>query len=276
MRNRHNKKRNTAFIYESLIREVTACVIKKDAKQKEKIMSVVKKHFHVDSVLYYDLKNYRSLYENQNINEEMSKQILAEAKYNNRLIDPDKLFNAQTDLINDVNKEISPTVFNTFVPNYKTLATIHQIFSPTTEPRSRVILEQQVIENMSNSIVESDIQEVDALTLNKFVEKFNEKYDNTFSDEQKTLLNNYITSFVDNGLQLKIYLNEELLRLNSKLEESKSTEYISEDSEMVDKVIKIQDSLESFKTAKVDDESLFKILKTQELVKEIFDNVGQD
>ena len=145
MRNRHNKKRNTAFIYESLIREVTACVIKKDAKQKEKIMSVVKKHFYVDSVLYYDLKNYRSLYENQNINEEMSKQILAEAKYNNRLIDPDKLFNAQTDLINDVNKEISPTVFNTFVPNYKTLATIHQIFSPTTEPRTRVILEQQVL-----------------------------------------------------------------------------------------------------------------------------------
>ena len=140
MRNKHNKKRNTAFVYESLIREMTACVIKKDNAQKDKIMSIVKKHFHANSVLYYDLKNYRSLYENQNLDKDMSQRILNEAKINSRMIDPNKLFDAQTDLINDVNKEVSPTVFNTFVPNYKTLATIHQIFSPMTEPKSRIVL----------------------------------------------------------------------------------------------------------------------------------------
>ena len=274
MRNRHNKKRNTAFVYESLIREMTACVIKKDAEQKNKIMSIIKKHFHPDGVLSYDLKNYRSLYENQNLTEDMSKKILAEAKISNRMINPDMLFTAQTELINDVNKEISPTVFNTFVPNYKTLATIHQIFSPTTEPKSRVLLEQYVVENMCNSIEESKLENIDSLTLNKFVEKFNEKYNNSFSIEQKTLLNNYITSFVDNGLELKIYLNEELARLKTKLEDSKNTKHISEDAEMVDKVNKIQSSLETFKTSKINEESLFKILKTQELVEEIFDNAS--
>ena len=80
MRNRHNKKRNTAFIYESLMREMTACVLKKDSEQKEKIMSLVKKHFNVNGVLYYDLKNYRALYENQNLDRAMSEKILTEAR----------------------------------------------------------------------------------------------------------------------------------------------------------------------------------------------------
>ena len=100
MRNKHNKKRNTAFIYESLMREMTACVLKKDSEQKEKILSLVKKHFNADGVLYYDLKNYRALYENQNLDRVISEKILAEAKISSRMIDPDKLFDAQTELIN--------------------------------------------------------------------------------------------------------------------------------------------------------------------------------
>ena len=276
MRNKHNKKRNTAFIYESLMREMTACVLKKDSEQKEKIMSLVKKHFNVAGVLYYDLKNYRALYENQNLDQAMSEKILAEAKINNRMIDPNKLFDAQTDLINDVNKEISPSVFNTFVPNYKTLATIHQIFSPLTEPKNKVILEAQLVDNMCSKLESDNMENVDSLTLNRFIEKFNDKYGNKFHEEQKALLNNYITSFVDNGLGLKVYLNEELARLKGLLEDSKKSPHVAEDIEMVSKIGLICDELEFLQDEKLDEKSLFTVLKTQELVKEIFEDVGQD
>ena len=276
MRNKHNKKRNTAFIYESLMREMTACVLKKDSKQKENILSLIKKHFNVDGVLYHDLKNYRALYENQNLDKNISEKILVEAKISSRMIDPDKLFDAQTDLINDVNKQISPTVFNTFVPNYKTLATIHQIFSPFTEPKSRVILEAQLVDNMCNVVENNVMENVDSLTLNRFIDKFNEKYGNKFHEEQKTLLNNYITSFVDNGLGLKIYLNEELSRLKVLLEDSKTSSHVSNDKDMIVKIDLIRDEIGTLEDAKLDEQSLFTVLKTQELVKEIFEDVSQN
>ena len=58
------------------------------------------------------------------------------------------------------------------------------------------------------------------------------------------------------------------------LEQSKTTKYISEDSEMSDKVQKIQKTLQEFKGTQVNDVTLLKILKTQELVKEIFDDAS--
>lgn len=274
MKNRHNKKRNTAFVYESLLREMTACVLKKDFVTKEKIMSVIKKHFHTNGVLYHDLKNYRSLYENQNLTKEISSKILNEAKISSRMINPDALFQAQTDLINDVNKEITPTVFNTFVPNYKTLATIHQIFSLSTSPKNRVILETQIINNMCNEVVVNDMQSVDSLTLNTFIEKFNEKYKDSFLSEQEKLLNTYITSFVDNGIQFKIFLNEEISRLKSSLSNSYDLEELKNDLEMREKVEKIQVFLESLKVNQVDEKSLLKIMKTQELVKEMYSDAS--
>ena len=36
MKIRHNKKRNTAFVYEALVREATAAILKEDAERKDK------------------------------------------------------------------------------------------------------------------------------------------------------------------------------------------------------------------------------------------------
>ena len=38
MKVRHNKKRNTAFLYESLIKELTKTIIKKQNKRKQRVL----------------------------------------------------------------------------------------------------------------------------------------------------------------------------------------------------------------------------------------------
>ena len=253
---------------------MTASVIKKDPKAKAKVMAIIQKHFHSDSVLSFDLKNYRSLFENLNIDKQTCQHILREAKINNRSINPKVLFEAQGKLIDDINKQIGSSVFNTFVPNYKTLASIYQIFSPITSPKSRVILETQLVDDMSAEKTQDNMEYIDSITLNEFVKKFNTKYSEKFLDEQKELLNVYITSFVDNGLGLKVFLNEELSRMNSLLENSKNIDELQSDEEMIAKVNKVQHLIESFKETKIDEDSLFKILKTQELVKEIHANAS--
>ena len=277
MKIKHNKKRNTAFIYESLIKEATACVLKNDTDRQQKIVSIIKKHFGGDSILRRHLDCYRSLYETNGIDNNTAQKILTEAKIATRLLDTQGLFVSQTDLINDVNKELEPAVYNTYVPNYKTLATIDQIFSNKLSPKNSIILENQILETMtSTQAPPSKIDEIDTVVLDSFVKKFNSKYDEELLNEQKTLLNYYIASFSDNSLSLKTFLNEELSRLKECLVESLSTNEIESDDEMVDKTKSIIEKLESFYKKEVDENVLLTVLKTQKLVKEIFENGHQD
>jgi hypothetical protein len=257
MKIKHNKKRNTAFVFESLLREATVAIIKGDTDKQHKVVQIIKKHFTADSELKKHLECYRSLYENQSLNAQISEKILTEAKMASRLIDPHGLFKKQTELINDINTTLSPSVFSNFVPNYKTLATIDQIFCDKLPPKTRVMLESTIVENMTKNAPENVAnEEIDNTTVSCFVGKFNEKYSETLSEEQKQLLSHYITSFTDNAVSLKMFLNEE-------------DEMFAEDTEMKQKASQIIEKLEGFKKAQINDDILLTVLKTQELVKEM-------
>ena len=49
---KHNKKRNTAFLFESITRELTKSIIQKDKEKKNKILVVLKEFFAKDKILY--------------------------------------------------------------------------------------------------------------------------------------------------------------------------------------------------------------------------------
>jgi len=271
MKIRHNKKRNTAFIYEALVVETTVSILKKDTERQNKSSAILKKHFGRDSVLRKDLECYRSLYERQGLNQETSRRILREATLQQKLIDPNGLFAAQTEVIKDINTELSPQVFNNFVPNYKYLATIAQLFSNKTSPKAKIMLENKIIQDIQLSDETSDIlSNLDNVVLNKFIEKFNKKYDSELLSEQKELLSYYISSFVDNALELKIFLNEELPRLKEKLTHATQSGLIGEDKTMIDNTKKIVEAINEFSKEEFNDQMLLTILKTQSLVKEIY------
>ncbi len=270
MKTKHNKKRNTAFVYEALIKEATVSIMKGDAERKNKVVGVIKKHFANGTVLKADLECYRALYENQNIDKSTSEKIVKEAKMQKMMIDPTGLFAAQTEMIHDVNKEIDSNVFGNFVPNYKTLATIDQIFNLKIDPKSRVILENEIIEKMvlANEKQETT-NEVDGLLLKTFVEKFNKKYSGTLLAEQQELLSRYIASFADNSLSLKMYLNDEIARLKEAVSAAQDNDIFTNDADMSNKAQQILERLESFATEEISEHVLLTVLKTQKLVEEI-------
>ncbi len=269
MKNRHNKKRNTAFVFEALAREATVAIIKGDNERKEKVVSIVRKHFTTDSLLKKDLECYRSLYENQDLDEPTSKKIMEAAMAAKRLIDADGLFKQQTAVINDINKDLSPDTFNNFVPNYKSLATIAKMFN-TNSPKQSVMLETRIVEGMTGKLEEQKLQPVDSLTFSTFTKKFNEKYGSSLLEEQKSLLNNYISSFSQDDLEAKIYFNRELGRLKQSLSEATKVEEIANDPEMLKKTQAVRERLETLsKETSLNESTLLTIMKTQQLVKEI-------
>lgn len=277
MKRRHNKKRNTALVYEALIKEATAAILRGDHETKNKVVSIVNKHFGLNSILRKDLQCYQSLAENQGLSREDSKRILNETKLQKRLIDPTGLFKAQTQAIKDINTEIDSDIFNNFVPNYKTLATIDQMFSFKTSPKDKVLLENEVIEFMSATAEEDKTETVDNLVISTFIEKFNQKYSGELLDEQRELLTHYIMSFADNAVSLKMFINNEIGRLKEALiNSSTNVNEISKDKDMVQKTNQVVEKLESYSNVNVSDDVLLSVLKTQALVKEIYNNAVND
>jgi hypothetical protein len=277
MKIKHNKKRNTAFVYEALLREATVSAMRKDTKTRNTALNLIKKHFKNGSLLRRDLECYTSLYENQKLTTKTSEKIIREAKIAQRLIDPDGLFKKQTRLIDDVNKELTPSIFNNYVPNYKTLASISQIFSGKMSPKKSIVLESQIIVNMcANNATDEKAKDVDGVIISTFINKFNEKYAGDLLDEQKELLSYYISSFLDNSVELKTFLNEEIQRLKTKVHSAAQMEDFENDSEMSSKAKQIVEKLDSFSEVNIDDEVLLTVMKTQRLVREIYNNVDSN
>jgi len=270
MRIRHNKKRNTAFVYEALIVEATIAVIKNMPEKQNTAVNLLKKHFGKNSVLRKDLECYRSLYECQNIDMETSRRIIKESQLQKKLLESDNLFESQTSLVHDINKNLGSSVFNNFVPNYKTLATIAQLFSDNVSPKNKIILENQVINSMTQVSDEVDSAKFDSVVYKTFASKFNDKYNNTLLPEQKELLTYYVSSFTDNALTLKTFLNEEISRLKTLLADANKIKEINSDDKMLEKTNSIVEKLDGFSKQPISDSLLLSVLKTQSLVKEIY------
>ena len=84
--------------------------------------------------------------------------------------------------------------------------------------------------------------------------------------------NNYISSFDDNQVELKIYLNEEIGRIKDKLSEiTESQQDI--DSDIKQKIQKVYAVLDETKNREIDTETLEIVLTTQQILEE-FENNG--
>ena len=112
------------------------------------------------------------------------------------------------------------------------------------------------------AIKEDKMKPLDNLTYNTFVSKFNDTYKETLLKEQRELLTNFITSFSDNGLGLKMFMNEELGRLKEECDQ------LSE-GKWSDKIKLIKQKLEEFKKKPLTEEVVKDVFHIQQLLSEI-------
>ena len=264
---KHNKKRNTAFLYEALIRDLTKSVLEHNKPRKKVLVDILKEHFQKGSLLARELELYKTISEAASLPTKIAERLVQEVKHERSDIDDDELFQEQTRLIKKINKNLSKDVYTNFVPHYKSLATIAQLFSSNLSIKKRVILEESLVKQISSTSETESLPTVDNVVYKSFVKRFNDAYTDLY-EEQKKMLGTYITSFGDNGLHLKIYLNEEVGRLRSSIIRALEMEDVKDDLAMVEKTKKVLSLLESFKDRDLDAKMLKQILKIQNLVRE--------
>jgi len=272
MKTKHNKKRNTAFLYEALVLELTKSTVKNDTTRKQQIVSILKEFFAKGTILSAEMQIYNAISDTQNVDHQTAEKILSEAKKQYERLDKKLVFEQQTALIDQINKVLTKNVYNNFVPSYKNLATLAQIFNFDTPIKRRVILEQKVVEQMSNQISEQQVDKmlpIDNLVYKTFVSNFNKQYGTELHQEQQALLERYILSFADNGVEFKVFLNEEIGRVKNILEQSLTLQEIASDTNMHNSTKQVLTVIDSFKQEPISEKMIRKILKIQNLAREI-------
>ena len=264
---KHNKKRNTAFLYECLIRELTKAILKEDKQRQTKVKGLLREFFTKGKVLAKELDLYKSLLESKELNQDFSRRLMIETKKDFDELDRKDIFNEQTSLINKINKALGNKAFSNFVPNYKDLATIGLYFQNSNlGAKKRIMLEDKVVGYLTRlDESQTEMKPVDQLEFKMFVKRFNQTYEHSLLREQKDLLSNFIVSFSDNGLGLKSFMNEEIGRLKGSVDS-----YIDDSNTPLNENFKkVRAKLDSYRKRPIDSKMVEEVFYIQDLLAEV-------
>ena len=101
---KHNKKRNSAFLYEVLIQELTKSIINKDLEAKEKLTQTIKESFTRNSMMYRELKLYKAITQSKGVRVPIAEKIIGEVKSRHKEIDKKQLVSEQNKLVRKMKK----------------------------------------------------------------------------------------------------------------------------------------------------------------------------
>ena len=265
MKFNHNKKRNTAFLYEVLILELSKAAMASDSEKKNTLVALLKENFYKGSDLKRDLDIYRSFDDVSDLEDNMIVDLIQEAKTQFSSLNRKDIFREQTILINEVNKSVGHHAWINFVPSYKRLATINQAINRTQAPKKQILIEKKLINLLSESKIEKmPFPNVNNLAVKTFINKFNDQYGDTLNENQKTLLGKYIMSSNGDGADFKMYIYEEVGRLKDVISNK-----ISESNPSAHNLKKILSKMDNYNTRVLNGSLVSEIVKIQSLVREI-------
>ena len=268
MKLKHNKKRNVAFIYEVLIKELSKASMKNLEERKVKILNILKNYFYKGSSLKEELEIHHSFSDLTEADETVIQKIISEARLQASKLDFETSYLNKTKIINLINKELGQESWETFVNDYKKMATVNQVVFQSPDPKKQVFLEQKLIKILKQVEVDKKpFPTVNKLALKTFLERFNDQYKGTLNEQQKKLLSKYITSHKDDGLELKMFVYDEIDRLKECL--SKKI-----DDKAAPKLSLVIEKINGYSHKRIDKNMITEIIKIQSLTEEL--NNGTD
>ena len=280
---KHSKFKNTGFIFELLVRQITAEVMSSSKSVAEKLL---KEHFNSKQELSKELKLYQYLINEKYNSESKAEQFINTILEARKKIDEKKLTKEKYNLIKEIKETYDLDEFiKSPISNYKTLASIYTIFETVItdtqyEPTDIVSARFTIAENIINSSIQNkDVKLKDAVleeyrkqdddlravSYKLLVESFNNKYSNLTND-QKGLLREYINNINNTG-KLSEYVSNEVTKLVEGLKEV--------GSKISDKVTKIKlaetiANIRKIKSVKkIKEQHLSAMMMTYELLNEL-------
>jgi hypothetical protein len=225
---KHSKFRNTGFLFELLVRQVTSDILN---NRKGIAEGLLKKYFNSKTELSTELKLYQFIVSERYNSENRAERFVDAVVESRAKLDEKKILKEKYNLIKEIKDNYSIEDFlRSQIPNYKVLASVYKIFEYKTnteqnyDPKDFVNTKYTLVEHLigktptTKALAESTIQtdlrkedkEIQLLSYKMLVDSFNQKYSN-LNDKQKGLLKEY-NSFT-NSDTLKVHFTTEVKSL---------------------------------------------------------------
>lgn len=267
---KHNKKRNTAFLFECLVQEMSKAIVSKNDPLKQSISSVIQEFFNKKSILSKELAIYQEVLETRDVSKETASKILQEARRAHSFLNKKAIFIKQVALIQKINKELKPSILMNEISDFKNIASLCQILYDSASIKEKIFLEEQLADLLSSKreILEENKENdlVDPIVLPVAIKKFNDKYSNSLKTNQKELLNRFINLSEGTWTEFILYSGSEIERIKKNIEIAST---IKEFESLQEELGKVSQIIEGFEHCEVNLAFVDKLLKLQSLEAEI-------
>jgi hypothetical protein len=284
----HNKKRNTALLYEFLVRTISSALVEGDKKKSSMALRILRKHFKPGSQLYKEFRLFNALLKTTVSTDGVATSILNEARNAAVSADISSLDREKSLLIRSINHMIQDENFyDQPIAEYRLYATIQTLLNEWRKPTGTADIpslanyEEQLREWLLSEKKKDDHVLIDEspgttrLLMKVMMKKLNEKYSNALNDDQREIIKAYAFSAA----------NEDQATIKKKLEEVRSEliesieEYTTQKSDNTFLVNKLQDAKskilsESLDT--VDDSVVSKLMLYSTLRQELNESEGEE
>jgi len=274
---KNSKYKNTAILFELLIRQVTNDTI---AGNDSQAVNIIKKYFS-KTELAKEHKLYQSLINNKNLSEVKANSVIDNIILLSKRLNRSTIRREKYNLIKEIKESYDLDSFCKHkINNYPQYAAAYILIEAHNSmdfvnPDNIIENKNTLLEHICSKDVknEEDIYEeyekLDSntriLAYKSLLEKFNDKYSN-LNNKQKTVLKEYINN-IGNVSNLREFVNSnykslksELLKLSKKIDDKTSSIKLTE-------VINLLKPLE--KTENVKDENVVSLLQYYQLVEEL-------
>ena len=283
MKRPHNKRRNSALLYEFLVRHISKCLLDGKKEEAGKAMAISKKYFSANSPLKEELTLFK-IFETTKVKSQASaRQILetvctASKKINSRQVDEYK-----SKLIKEINHTFKDESFyNAKIPNYTFLASLQTLLNEARIKKSvidevkKIQLEDYIIDFLLREEKQKGGEDLKVNpqynnpAIFKFVvNRFHQKYDGKLNEGQKKLLMKYIAYQISGkDKELKEFLKQEVVSISNKIKSIKE-ESIRKDSDLMSKLSECREKLSAMNFDSISDGNIFEVLQYLKLVEEI-------
>jgi hypothetical protein len=287
---RHNKKRNTGLVYEFLIRKISGAILEQNDKERDLIVSVIKRHFATGTELYREFRLFNALIETTVSSEPVVNSILNTAREAARNYDISKLEHEKSMLIKAINYDINDINFydqRLGEGTYKIYATVQSLLNEWRSHTPDIIkqalyedqLKQWLLSEKKKVVLENNLklEPFDKLVEKQMFKKFNEKYKTNLTKDQADIIKMYV--FAEGAGKIVEKMNsvkgKALKRINEHLTNNNKDAYIIE---KMTKAKELINSLDINESVQLDDELIGRMLDVCKLSYELgqkgINNVG--
>lgn len=278
---RHNKKRNSALLYEFLIRHISKCLVEGKKAEAQKAVALSKRYFSEGTALRGELSLFSAILNNRVKSKESAQRVLnatyeVASKMNARVLDEQK-----SKLIKEINYTFQEESFyDAKIPNYTVYASLQTLLNEARNKKKTlgIVDKVKIEESVADYLTREKKVAEDPLKINPnysntvygfLMQRFHKKYEGKLNESQKKLLTQYSLHLMSNKPDsLKQFVLSESKKIRTSLQNLQD-ESLKSDKDLSNKLLECRKKFESFSLDEITEQKILEMLQYMKLVEEV-------